>query len=103
MKGIKCNFVMKWVVQCHWVSEKMQVVCEGYRWVCLLTVRWRVNLSRGVANIVLSRSFQVGCEAARRCGQGEKMEDHPRGDSDQRDPVLVYEALELRFLCLSGM
>ena len=81
----------------------MQVVCEGYRWVCLLKVRWRVNLSRGVANIVLSRSFQVGCEAARRCGQGEKMEDHPRGDSDQRDPVLVYEALELRFLCLSGM
>ena len=29
------------------------------------------------------------------------MEDHPRGDSDQRDPVLVYEALELRFcVCL---
>ena len=29
------------------------------------------------------------------------MEDHPRGGSDQRDPVLVDEALELRFcVCL---
>ena len=31
------------------------------------------------------------------------MEVNPRGGCDHRDPVLVYEALELRFLCLSGM
>ena len=32
---------------------------------------------------------------------GGQMEVNPRGGCDHRDPVLVYEALELRYLCLS--
>ena len=47
--------------------------------------------------------FQIDCEAARRCGQERKMEVNPRGGCDLRDPVLIDEALELRFcVCLVG-
>ena len=66
---------------------------------------------RAVARKLKSRSsqhcsvavFSSRLSSSKEVWSGEKMEDHTRGDSDQRDPVLIDEALELRFcVCLVG-
>ena len=57
---------MKWVVYCHWVSERCRC-CVRVFVGCLLALLSRVNVSRGVVHHARWRPFQVGCRVGRTC------------------------------------